>query len=146
MAVIQYFLSHRICAVVLQAHFFWNKKHFFELKNKTTVKLAHFFYKLWKIMLRQVNWYPTCHASKLRPLVEWRQTLTLKKTRIIALAQTIAVIPHMCGLNTVFICGRCSRMRSRSLLRFHFFYFVFIYFTFYFLHRSLRKRMVSLLM
>ena len=85
-------------------------------------------------MLHQVNRYLTCHALKLRTLMEWRQTSVLKNlhrrrlfyfykftnlelqsrssARIVAGALTHAAIPHMCGLNGVYICGRDLRVCS----------------------------------
>ena len=88
-------------------------------------------------MLHRVNRHPTCHALKLRTLMEWHRTSVLKNLHrqrfefflqvtsldlqrrssaiIVARTLTHAAIPHICGYNGVYICRR--DLRVRSLLR-----------------------------
>ena len=78
MAVIATFYLARYLLNHFSNTFFWGKKWFDELKNNKTVKLAQFFYIMGRMKLRRVNRYLTCHALKLRTLMEWRQTSLLK--------------------------------------------------------------------
>ena len=90
------------------------------------------------MMLRRVNRYLTRHALKLRTLMEWRQTSVLKNLHrwrfnifyrllfssyrgglLLEHALAHATIPHMWGLNGVYICGRdmhaCSITRNVNI-------------------------------
>ena len=97
-------------AQYLRNNFFLGKKQFCELKNNKTVKLAQFFCIMRKMKLQSRS-----------------------SARIVAGALTHVAIPHMCGLNGVYICGRdlrvCSLLHAsyQGQGRFNFFIFLFFF-------------------